>query len=94
MRTALGASRGRIVRQFLVEVLALSIAGGVGRRRSLPSGASTRWSQPPRSRFRACTRSASIVAVLAFTTLVSMATGILFGVRRRCSCRAPIPAKR
>jgi predicted permease len=79
VRSAMGASRGQIVRQFLAESVLLSMAGGVlgifiavallhGAPQLLPSD---------------LPRSASITidsTVLAFSLAVSFVTGLLFGV--------------
>jgi putative ABC transport system permease protein len=79
IRMALGAGRARLIRQLLVESLAFSIAAGlVGIILSLWGVAALVAATPldiPRL------QSARVdTAVLAFATIVSMATGIIFGV--------------
>ncbi len=78
MRTALGAGRGRLVRQLLTESTLLSVAGGV-------FGLVFAWSTVDMlttfvARFTARTGEIGIDPwVLAFTLLVSVVTGLLFG---------------
>jgi predicted permease len=95
VRSALGASRGQIVRQFLAESVLLSMAGGVlgifiavlilqGVPQLLPSD---------------LPRAASITidsTVLAFSLAVSFVTGLLFGVipALRTACVDPSAALR
>jgi predicted permease len=69
VRLALGAGRGRILRQMLVESLVLAAIGGTGgwAIAYLGRGAVARFA--PRFDWQ----------VFAFTALVSMATGVLFG---------------
>jgi putative ABC transport system permease protein len=79
IRIALGAGRGRLIRQLLVEALVLSSAAGfVGVILALWGVAALVAATPleiPRL------HAARIdLAVLAFTTLTSMATGIVFGI--------------
>src|SRR5262245_57486209 len=79
IRMALGAGRGRLIRQLLVESVAFSIAAGlVGIILALWGVAGLVAATPldiPRL------QSARVdTTVLAFATLVSMATGIIFGV--------------
>ena len=79
VRSAIGASRGRVFRQLLTESLMLSLAGGVlGVALAYRSsefaevsvlGQSPRWLMPSLD-----------LRVLAFAVAVSMLTGILFGV--------------
>ena len=79
IRTALGAGRGRIVRQALIEGLVLSAVGGAG---GLALGLIG-------VRVLVASRAASLptyiephvdIAVLGFTVVMTLATGIFFGV--------------
>ena len=78
MRTALGAGRGRLVRQLLTESTVLSIAGGI-------VGVAFAWATIDMlttfvGRFTARTGEINLdPGVLLFTLLVSMATGLVFG---------------
>jgi putative ABC transport system permease protein len=78
MRTALGAGRGRLVRQLLTESTVLAIAGGA-------FGVVFAWSTIGMltsfvGRFTARTHQIDIdPGVLAFTLLVAIATGLAFG---------------
>jgi putative ABC transport system permease protein len=81
MRAALGARRGRLVRQMLIESLVLSTVGGLAGlavaawcHRGLVSLVSDRIPIPRLDQL------ALDFPVIAFTMLVSLATGILFGV--------------
>ena len=81
VRAALGAGRGRLARQLLVESLLLSIAGGAAGllmaewlARGLVAIVSDVVAVPRLEMTR------TDVWVLAFTTIVSLATGVVFGV--------------
>ena len=78
IRMALGAGRGRLIRQLLVESLALSIAAGIVGVIFALWGIAALVAATPLEipRLQAAQIDAT---VLAFTTLVSMATGIVFG---------------
>jgi putative ABC transport system permease protein len=80
MRAALGASRLRLVRQLLIENLALSVCGGI-----VGAGVGyvmMKWIQsliPPYSLPPAVDIRMDI-SVLLFTLIVAVATGLLFGI--------------
>jgi len=82
IRTALGAGRGRVVRQLLTESALLSLAGGL---LGLAFGmVAVRWllALNPGTIPRIGPNAAGVSLdwrVLAFTALVSLATGLLFG---------------
>ena len=80
MRTALGAGRGRLLRQFMTEgvMLSVSAAARTRARARRRAGADSRVSRP------ACRARAEVNVdplVLLFTLAVSIATGVLFGLR-------------
>jgi predicted permease len=80
VRMALGARRGRILRQMLTESLLLSLLGGAGGlllawagRNVIPNLMSDPWGQPPYT--------ARIDwGIFAFAAAVSIGTGLLFGL--------------
>jgi putative ABC transport system permease protein len=81
MRTALGARRGRLVRQMLVESLVLAAAGGIGGlavaalcHRGLLALVGDRLPMPRLDQV------ALDLPVVAFTMVTALATGILFGL--------------
>ena len=81
MRTALGASRGRLVTQMLTESILLSLGGGALGLLLAWFGLPRRVSRPSAGPFS--TRTADIEidsSVLLFTLLVSACTGLAFGV--------------
>ena len=89
MRRALGAGRGRLVRQMLTESLVLAFAGGVG------GLAVAAWCHRgllalvgdciPVPRLDQVTLD---LPVVAFTMVIALATGVVFGVVRHSSRRA------
>jgi predicted permease len=79
VRTALGAGRGRIIRQLVTEILLISIAGAA------IGGALAAWSVDAIVAFgpRGLPRIEDIAIdarVLAFTALVALVTGLVFGL--------------
>ena len=82
VRAAIGASRGRIVRQLLTESLVLSIAGGVLGLTLGVIGIRVLLAIDPRS-IPGIGETVQVVIdwrVLAFTALASILTGLLFGL--------------
>jgi predicted permease len=79
VRAALGASRGRLVRQMIVEATLFSVAGGVLGLALAPVAVTVMAQLTPRG-FPVQTSSVLDLRLLAFTLVVSMATGILFSV--------------
>ncbi len=81
MRTALGAKRGRLIRQMLTESLVLSVAGGMAGlavallfHRGLLALVADRIPVPRLEQV------ALDLPVVAFTMVIALATGIIFGV--------------
>ena len=81
LRLAVGASRGRIVRQLLTESLLLSLAGGaVGAGLAWLTIAAFRAVPPPPGALPVALEFATDVRVLGFTLGLSLLTGVLFGL--------------
>lgn len=79
MRAALGASRGRVIRQLLTESLLLGVAAGVVGLIPAVWGTQAALKVLPAALPRADEIGVD-VRVLAFTTIVSLLTGIVFGL--------------
>ena len=79
LRAALGASRGRIIRQLLTESVLLSALGGVGGLLLAQWGTAALIKTVPQNIPRIATIELDGI-VLAFTLLVSLATGVIFGL--------------
>jgi putative ABC transport system permease protein len=83
IRAAVGASRGRIIRQLLTESLALSLAGGALGLVCGMAGIRALLALNPGNIPRIGANGAAVTIdwrVVAFTALISIATGILFGL--------------
>ena len=80
VRVAIGAGRGRIVRQLLTESLLLSVAGGVGGVGIAAWGVPTLLSFAPEGRIPRIENVRLDAWVLLFALVVSIATGLLFGL--------------
>jgi putative ABC transport system permease protein len=79
VRTALGAGRGRLIRQLLAESIVLSLAGGVAGLLLGSWGVRALMAVAPPDLPRAAAVRMD-VAVLAFSMLLSIVAGIVFGV--------------
>ncbi len=80
IRTALGAERGRLVRQLLTESLLLSVAGGSVGLAIGSVGSQLLWSFRPVALQANSLEIQMDWRVFLFTALVTLLTGILFGV--------------
>src|SRR5260370_28211330 len=89
IRTALGAERGRIIRQLLTESLMLSIAGGVMGLLIGFLGCRLLWTFRPSFLLQNSIALGLDLRVLAFTAGVTILTGLLFGLAP--ALRASVP---
>jgi predicted permease len=79
VRTALGAGRGRLVRQMLTESLLIALAGGIAGAALAVGGTKTLVTMLPAGFPRAASISLN-GTVFAFTFAVAIATGLVFGL--------------
>ena len=80
IRLAIGAGRGRIVRQFLAESILLALFGGLVGLALGYEGCQLVWALRPPEYAANLTTPRLDVTVFLFAFLVSLATGLLFGV--------------
>jgi predicted permease len=81
VRLAMGASRGRLVRQLLAESLLMSLAGGaIGIALAIGLAAAFQAAPPPPGALPVAVDFAIDTRVLAFTLALSVLTGLVFGV--------------
>jgi len=80
IRTALGAARGRLVRQLVTESLLLSIAGGAGGLLMGSLGYRLLWSFRPAFLEQNSLALGLDGRVFVFTAIITLLTGILFGL--------------
>jgi predicted permease len=80
MRAALGASRGRLIRQLLVESLLLAAAGGAGGIVLAMWGASLLGFFMPPAHLPIALDAGVDAPVLIFTLILSVVTGLVFGL--------------
>jgi cell division protein FtsX len=79
VRAAIGASRGRLVRQMIAEATTFSLAGGALGLALAPAGVAVMAQLTPRG-FPAQAASVLDLRLLAFTLAVSIATGVVFSI--------------
>ena len=96
VRLSIGASRGQLVRQLLVESLVLSFVGGVASASCWPSGSRARcWRSFPPTGSRSSCRPAPDLRILGFTLRPDHASpASSSGCCRRCAPAGPIPGRR
>jgi predicted permease len=80
VRLSLGARRGRLMRQLLTESLLLSILGGIGGMAVAFWARSLLWAYRPPFLQQGVIDLSFDTRVITFTVLVSLVTGILFGL--------------
>jgi len=83
IRAAVGAGRGRIIRQLLTESVVLSLAGGILGLVFGVAGIRALLALNPGNIPRIAANGAGVAAdwhVLVFTALISLGTGVLFGL--------------
>jgi predicted permease len=92
IRTALGAGRGRLVRQLLTETLTLFVAGGLGGTLLAMLGTSALERLPLPGDEGLSLELSPDVRVLLFSLVVSLAVGLVFGIvpALRSASRSPV----
>ncbi|HEV2388293.1 MAG TPA: ABC transporter permease [Candidatus Acidoferrales bacterium] len=80
LRMALGAGRGRLVRQLLVESLQMGLLGGAAGFLFGYAGCRLLWSLRPAETARNLADPRLSASVFAFTLVVAVLTGLLFGI--------------
>ena len=92
IRTALGAGRGRLVRQLLTETLTLFLAGGLGGTLLAIAGTSALEGLPIPADQGLSLELSPDVRVLFFSIAVSLAVGLIFGIvpALRSASRSPV----
>lgn len=80
LRLALGCSRGRLIRQLMVESLLLALMGGALGLLVAVAGRSVLWSFIPPFLAQAGIDISLDLRVLGFTLLLSLITGVIFGL--------------